>query len=888
VLVRLSSGSVRLPKVVAAVLVAIILAGWGLGPSSPQSLVGTLGWSAVVYSVLFGLGAAARRRLGISMMLGETLLVGAGVWIFAVGLLLAVGMASRIPLFAVAAAGSLWAIAELVLAALAPPPASREGRGFPGGLDRTALLLLVLFAGYFLLNLAGSLSTRGNPGDDGVAYGGFVRRLLDCGDLVEPFSFRRISAYGGQTALLALSALRGDYESFDLTDRGLFQPLVALLLLELARRRRLHTAASLLLVTFVVAQMENRFNSASHWTGIATFLAAYGFASREDLSPRARLIGLYAMCGVACTLRQNFIMAAGLFAVLATVFHLRAEAAAVAGGWRAALRDQKSTLLWAVGCTAAIVLPYMVAAWHSNHTFLYPVLLGTGNPVAPLRPIGATVYDELVFFAAVFLNSEPVRPWWVLAPLMLMARDLRPGKPFTALLWASLLGFVYLTHSFMLSDAYNIWRYAAGYMTPLMAVFLAELLVRLPLVGADAGAPGDEPKLRLPVLATAIILFVLLLQLVESRGMVAGRIAENSREVAAVRVLGTSRTGLRERHYRSMQQSIPAGDAAGGVVAALVDEAMWLDYRRNRIVNLDLPGFAAPAPGLPSFLPIEVWRSYFHSQGIRYLVYVDGSYSQYLFRRKIWAEATFSDHGIWRFMATHMVDIIDAMSGLAARSKVLYREDGFVALDLGPVQPVDAAALRAHYRVPELLREQTWLRRQLADELDGRLWDLMTRHDVAFDNVEPIEYAPPVKGLAQLLGFPGKPGEPPRRWLSDRTHVRVLGQGRHRLQVQLTIDIRRLGTRPTVSLSLDGQELFLSRPTLDGKVDIDVLAECRGWCDVYLNVSTVGVTWQAASATRGIRLDALRWLPEHEDRGIGGAGTAAGGRLSRDGRQGAP
>lgn len=893
------SGVIRLPRWATAAIIAAVLAGWAIGPQMPHSLVGSVGWAAVAYSVLFGLGMMVRRRSGIHMYLGETLLVGTGVWIFGAGALLAAGLASRGPLLALAALGSLWGVAELVLGAVRPPsaPAAASDGDGDGALRRVGLVLLALAAIYFLLNLTGSLSSRGNPADDWVAYAGFVRRMLDAGDLVEPFSFRRLSAYGGQTALLALTALRGDYESFDFADRGLFQPVVALLLLELARRRRLHLGATVLVVGFVMAQMETRFNSASHWTGIAVFLGAYLFAVREDLSPRAQLVMLYALCGVACTLRQNFIMAAALFAVLVTVFHLRSRAAGRGWrGWRAALIEERATLGWSIAATAVVVLPYMVAAWHSSHTFLYPVLLGTGNPVTPLRPVGATFYDELVFFFVVFFNSEPVRAWWVLVPFLFMVRDPRPNRPFTALLWSSLLAFVYLTHSFTLSDAYNIWRYAAGYMTPLLAVFFAELVMRLPFwgrreapapglgdeagegasdeAGADdeAGARGRSGQRRIgvPEVAGAVALFVMLLQLVESRFVVIERLRENARQTQTVKVLGTVRTQLRERSYRAMQASIPAGAAAGGKVAAMVDEAMWLDYRRNELVNLDVPGFAAPAPGLPSFLPPEVWRSYFHSQGIRYLMYVDGDYSLYLYRRQAWADATYSDHGIWRFMATHVVDAIDKLRALKATSKVLYDAQGFVAIDLGPIQPVDRAALLARYAEPEVDREYEWLQRQVSAELDPKIWELMTRKDLVFDGVDPIEFSPVRRGFLQALGLPLPKAVPPHRWLSDRSHIRLHGDGAHRLQAELWIDRYVLGTQPSVSLLVDGQELFLSRPVY-GKVALDVPVICHGWCDAYLNVSTIGTSWQTASQVRGIRLDAIRWIRDASQVGAAGA-----------------
>lgn len=854
-------GFYRLPLGLAIALGGLVLAGWGVGLSQPHTLIGSMGWSAASLSILFGLGLALRRGLGLRFWPGEVMLAGTTLWILAVGLLLPLGIASRTPLLVLGGLGSSWLLVELALSALAPPPVTAEEAAARTPLEPLVLALLALLGAYLVFNVAGSMSNRGNPADDGVAYAGFMRRLLEAGNLEEPFSFRRLSAYGGQTALLALTALRGDYESLDILDRGLFQIISVLVLLDLIRRRRLHVVACALLIAFLLAQPEVRFNSAAHWTGIAVFLGVYGVATREDLSPRAMLIGVYALCGVACTLRQNFILPAGLFALFFSIQHVRAVAAeaGASGGWRRAFVRERVALLWGLGAAGVLVLPYMVAAWQSNHTFLYPVLIGTGNPAAPLRPNGATFYDEIIFFIAIFLNSDPVRSWWILAPLLFMVRDLRPRRPLSAMLWASVVGLLYLTHSFMLSDAYNIWRYAAGYMTPLLQIFLLEMLVKVPLVRG-----GSPLQIKLPALAHGLVLALALVQLVEFRNVVSGRMAGNLEEFDAARDNGTRRTTMRERSYRELQAAIPEG----AHVAFMMDEAYRLDYARHHLYNLDLPGFAAPAPGLPSFLPTEVWRDYFHSLGIRYVAYIDGAYSSYLYRRRTWAINTYSDHGIWRFMATHVVDAGDALRRLAATSKVLYDKDGFVAVDLGPVRPIDKAALAAHYAVPEMLREEAWLQEQLAREMHPGLWELMNRHDVAFDDVLPIEFTAPehnlweMFGVAQALKLAPPPPAQPVRWLLDRTHIRVHGEGRRRLQLEMFIDTNRLGTRPSVEVSIDGRELFLSRPMTDGKVSVDVVTECQGWCDVYLLVSSVGVTWQGASSIRSIRLDRFVWSPE--------------------------
>ena len=75
--------------------------------------------------------------------------------------------------------------------------------------DPLAALVWIGIASLVLVNLLGAVaSQRANPYDDDICYTPFVRRLLDAGDLIEPFSFRRLSAFGGQTVLSALAGVR--------------------------------------------------------------------------------------------------------------------------------------------------------------------------------------------------------------------------------------------------------------------------------------------------------------------------------------------------------------------------------------------------------------------------------------------------------------------------------------------------------------------------------------------------------------------------------------------------------------------------------------------------------------------------------------------------------
>lgn len=826
----------------------VLIAGAVVGWIDPHGVVGSTGWSLAAAGVLWGLGATAARALGVPASTGALLLLGATAWMFVGGVLLAMGAASRGLLLAVAGVGLGFALWELARRARAV-----VDRAAPRAHTAAFVVLAGLLGVYLALMVVGLVSSRGNPYDDHVAYTAFTKRLLDCGDLVEPFSFRRISAYGGQTILHSLLALRGDVEATDLLDRGLFQIVTFLLVIELARKRGVHPGATTLLVLFLISLPEISINSASTWTGLAFFLGAYGFASDVSLPRRRALALTFATCAAACTLRQNFILPAGLFAALVLVFDLRARA--VGSSWAEAWRVERGTALRSIGVAVAFILPYAIATWRSNGTFLYPIMLGTANPAAPLQPTGFTFADELGFFFTVMVETEPIRIWWLLAPFMLLARDTRASRPWPALLIASLVGFALMIHSFTLSDATSLWRYASGYMTALAVVFVIEAAGH-PLAGEPA---EPAPPLRMPRVAIFFVWLALLTQLVHARNVPASHLRKLANNLDAAIAQGTARPGS-PAPYAELQAAIPAGAR----VAVMLDDPYLLDYARHEIVNLDLPGFVAPAPGLPSFLGPERWRSYFGAMGIRYIAYVRGDYSTFLFRRRWWVGRTYVDGEIWRFMGAHIIDALDTFDQLARSSRVLFEREGLVAIDLGSSWSTEHPATDP----PEIERQDRFLRDLAARELAPTAFRLASRSDVVFDidasgpsalMVESRPANPAALGglLGLLVGEVA--GEVPHRWLSDRTHIRVLGRGGHRVRAELFVNTTRLASIPHVSLSVDGEIVARAMPDHDEKIVLEAPVACTGWCDVYIVVSSMAEFWLTADAFRGIKLVDFEW-----------------------------
>jgi hypothetical protein len=664
----------------AASVVAPLVAG-AVGLACPDSvLVGGLGWLAALMASLAGYGHLAERVARVRLDAGMRLAWGIAVYIMIGGWLLAAGVLTHAALAGLVAIGAVaYAVRELTVPV---PTLIAAARALPGlGRERHRTAFLALIVAIAAVNTVGAVARQhGNVYDDDIVYTPMVQRLLDAGDLDEPFSFRRISAYGGQTVFQALAAVRGTLANLYLIDGALCQIAVLLLIAGLARGRaagpgrphgpRVDDLVVGLVLLVVVLLPDTSINTASYWSGVVLFLALYRSflqATGDGATPR-----LFAAIGILaagiCSLRQNYLPVAGLFGLLVLLARLLPAPRA----WRSELP------LWIASLLGGLVAlaPYCLATWQSNDTFLYPLVNGTFNPDIQMQPALFSAWQELQFFIKVLLEPDPYRATLVLVPVLFFARDTRPGRPFTAFAIASAIGFVLLVHSFTLSDARNLWRYSFGYTGPLLVILLLE--------GAAAGLRSrTDPTtgLDVPLIGRVVIVVSLLVQLAVSGRAIASEYDGLAADVE--QAIAGERQPVGSDSVASLYRAAQAATPAGATVAVMLDEPVHLDYARNRIINIDLPGFASYAPGMPFFRGADAVARYFSGHGIRYLAFVRGDASRYMYRRDYWLQRLFWDTELWRVMGAYTVDCIDNFTAIAADHRILFERDGVVVIDLG-------------------------------------------------------------------------------------------------------------------------------------------------------------------------------------------------------------
>jgi hypothetical protein len=824
--------SASLDRVLRAVA---ILAVFGLGATGlalPASVLrGGLAWLAFLFFVLAGWGTIVARlaRAGDPDG-GVRAALGAAGYLAIAGVLVAAGVLSRPAILALIGLGFVGFAWRELTAPVASWHRIRDAAGFARANPALGVVVgaLVALACVRILGAVAAvapleLGPWRSPLDDAGAAP-LVKRLLDAGDLLEPFSFRRLGAYGGQTALQALGAARGTLANAHLIDHGLGLGVALLVIVDFARQRRTQPLWLALIALVVLVLPDPAIDSAGTWTGVVAFVALYRSAVREQWA----LVGL--VTAVTCTLRHSLIAAAAVF--VASVLVSRLVTLARAMPFREAWHQERRAWALVAGVALAVIVPWWIAAYASSHSFLFPLVGGTWNHGLSLRPAATTWTQDLAFLAACCADTSPIVVLPLLAVVLAFATDHRLGRPLASLVIASALGVVVLAHVLVGGEPAQLWRHAFGFATALAIVLVLE-------IGAD-----DAGRVDVVPLGRWLVLAALVLQLVGGRRELPARAAalcDDVRAAAAVDRDGDPGTRAEQRRYLAMQAALPQGAAT----VAMLDDPGLLDYRRNPIANLDAPGLASPGPQLPSFGGAEPLRAYLVEQGYRYAVFLRSERSRHGFRRARWIHRMFGGSERYQIMAAYAVDAIDSFAELATTTAVLYDDDGMVVLDLA--RPLREAGRRAA-RGDEPARRAAWVR-ELADR-EGLhdAWSLTTRADLRFEDgtgalrdddprSSEAARAPPEPAAVDQVSR--QVSRPVRR----RAHLRVRGASDMRLVLRAQLAPGAGETRPRLDVSLDGEPLASEIASPGGRYAVDVTVRrdrlADGWHDLYLVFSGI-------------------------------------------------
>jgi hypothetical protein len=132
--------------------------------------------------------------------------------------------------------------------------------------------------------------------------------------------------------------------------------------------------------------------------------------------------------------------------------------------------------------------------------------------------------------------------------------------------------------------------------------------------------------------------------------------------------------------YTALQTAIPPGAS----LATMLDEPFRLDFARNHVLILDIPGEVSPKPGIPFSAGEEALAHYLAGQSVRYLACYKGAQSKHLYLRSVWQRHADTQAEMpQNHEAPFVLDVMDSVAKLVAKRKHVFEDDSIVAIDLG-------------------------------------------------------------------------------------------------------------------------------------------------------------------------------------------------------------
>jgi hypothetical protein len=415
---------------------------------------------------------------------------------------------------------------------------------------------------------------------------------------------------------------------------------------------------------------------------------------------------------------------------------------------------------------------------------------------------------------------------------------------------ATTLGFLLLARSFTGADTRSLWRYVFGAVITLTSVLVLET------------SSDDDAQVRLAPLGRWLLLAALVLQIGFVRTTVVKALAGELQDINEARAAdrrGDPSARSDARRYALMQAHVPAGAR----LAVMLDDPAFLDFARNDIANLDTPGYASPDPQMPMFCGPDAVRRYFLDQGIRYLAFVRPTEARYFFRRDFWVWRIFADSELFQVMSAYTIDAIDSFTALANEVKVLYDQDGLVALDLASGPPVAATTCDPD----EARRRDAFLRALTVKEGVADAWHLSAHPDLILSEglsaVAFVDESDP-KWFEIERPDPGPRSGHPIRWMHRRVHMRVRGDRDMHLRMNGRIRLHGLYTRPRLDVTVGGEPVASVVADEHGlfSIDVDVpRAMLDGWTDLYVVFNTIGTPERDVADLRMAELHEVSWEP---------------------------
>jgi hypothetical protein len=461
---------------------------------------------------------------------------------------------------------------------------------------------LALFWAVGITGYAGSVaSSYFNESDDLPAYIPFVQKMLATGTLLEPFSWRRLATYGGQTFLQCQIAVVGTDLNAFMIDKGLSLVVVLALIAGMFRRRRSKWVqlAMMLVCLLMALVIVPRVNTQSQLSGLALFLTLLRTQSMRRAAGRPGYclpVTTALVSAGLCALRMTYVpivVATLALSAAGSILHRR-------GGRSAALSAAVTHALIALGVTALLLLPWTLQLYESSRSLFYPLMRGNQQPEYDALFTGSDSILQRIDFSISFMSYGRMILAILPIALVLQRRWWSTLLPFylTAIAGAALIAVNFSTGGY-----FGLYRYCYPF---LLAAVLASLAIAL------------QTRRRPILVAASFAMGIALIVFDQPAGLLAQYGLARDASRAASGKIGLASAEYADE-YRLAQESIPPG----ATILAIVTPIHLLDQRRNGIISADLIGLASPHSAMPLSSGPDALRIYLRAQGIQYVMASD-------------------------------------------------------------------------------------------------------------------------------------------------------------------------------------------------------------------------------------------------------------------------
>jgi hypothetical protein len=543
------------------------------------------------------------------------------------------------------------------------------GFGWPA---RPSVRLLALLVGLMIaFTYARAAAERTyNTCDDLAAYFAFPKMMLDSGTLLDPFSFRRLGALGGQAALQTLTLTFIPWKYGHLLDCGI--ALVILLALTYEQIGGSSFRASLVRLSFIILLLAlpiPRINTASQLTGTVLILA---LLRAFDLVTEGILTGW-----------RGPVLLAGLAAAGATLrAHNPFALAALGGGyftWRLWIGGpQRASIAGQAALTAVVGLlflaPWLITSDVSSGTFLYPIFKGNHRPEFETFSLNLSTAQTAAFIGFFFLETSYL-------VFFLPAFLINPGRARQS---ACILGLGLIAISIAFVSQYTFGTYfdLYRYLMPLgLGYFLyTGGIVARQIVQEESRTPAWSARSILAGVLAGLMLLWQVPSLRYSMPWGLRTIVAASDESLQLGVPDT----LKGRPLAQVRDDYAKGFGyvpAGAKVLIALDYPFLLDFSKHRFYSVDVEGAVSPDPGLPYFQGPEAVRRYLQRLGIRYIAHVPFDNSTYLQSRSAETANLNGPVAMWHLYGTYSLDFMKNVDEVARKYPVIYQSDSLIIID---------------------------------------------------------------------------------------------------------------------------------------------------------------------------------------------------------------